>query len=138
MPTYEYRCKACGHEFETMHGMTVPALRKCPKCSKLKLERLISGGSGVIFKGSGFYETDYKQNRRGADSAQEREKRDGAGKPDEAAKTDAKPDTKTEAKGETKSESKSEKKADRGSDAKSESKPKKDSASPRDSGSKKD
>jgi putative FmdB family regulatory protein len=71
MPTYDYRCNACGHEFETMHGMTAPVLRKCPKCGKLKLERLISGGAGVIFKGSGFYETDYKRNRRGADSSKD-------------------------------------------------------------------
>ena len=95
MPTYEYECRACGHAFETMHGMTAPVLRKCPKCGKLKLERLISGGAGVIFKGSGFYETDYKRNRRGADSAQDREKRDTAtkseSKPEEKSET-AKPD----------------------------------------------
>ena len=61
MPTYDYECAACGHVFETMHAMSAPALRKCPKCGKNKLQRLISGGAGVIFKGSGFYETDYRR-----------------------------------------------------------------------------
>ena len=60
MPTYEYRCNACGHEFETIHSITAGALRKCPACGKLKLERLISRGGGIIFKGSGFYQTDYR------------------------------------------------------------------------------
>ena len=60
MPTYEYRCNACDHEFETIHSITAGALRKCPACGKLKLERLISRGGGIIFKGSGFYETDYR------------------------------------------------------------------------------
>ncbi len=60
MPTYEYRCNACSHEFETIHSITAGALRKCPSCGKLKLERLISRGGGIIFKGSGFYETDYR------------------------------------------------------------------------------
>ena len=60
MPTYEYRCKACGNEFEEFQSITAPVLRKCPKCGKLKLERLIGTGAGVIFKGGGFYETDYR------------------------------------------------------------------------------
>jgi len=61
MPTYEYECQACGHAFEELQGMTDPKLTKCPKCKKNKLSRLISGGSGMIFKGTGFYETDYKK-----------------------------------------------------------------------------
>jgi putative FmdB family regulatory protein len=65
MPTYEYRCEACRHEFEIFHSITENALRKCPKCGKLKLRRLIGSGSGIIFKGSGFYETDYKRSRTG-------------------------------------------------------------------------
>lgn len=60
MPTYDYRCSACGHEFELFQQMSDPVKRKCPKCSKLKLERLIGTGAGVLFKGSGFYETDYR------------------------------------------------------------------------------
>ncbi len=61
MPTYEYECDACAHAFEALQTMTEPKLLKCPKCKKNKLQRLIGTGSGVIFKGSGFYETDYKK-----------------------------------------------------------------------------
>ena len=61
MPTYQYECEACGHEFEELQSMTDKKLTKCPKCGKNKLARLIGGGSGMIFKGSGFYETDYKK-----------------------------------------------------------------------------
>jgi putative FmdB family regulatory protein len=61
MPTYEYECQACGYAFEELQGMTDAKLKKCPKCHKNKLSRLIGSGSGMIFKGSGFYETDYKK-----------------------------------------------------------------------------
>jgi len=61
MPTYEYECQACGHSFDELQTMAEPKLTKCPKCHKNKLVRLIGGGSGMIFKGSGFYETDYKK-----------------------------------------------------------------------------
>lgn len=60
MPHYDYRCTACGHEFELFQSMTAPIQRKCPACGKAKLERLIGTGAGVIFKGGGFYETDYR------------------------------------------------------------------------------
>ncbi len=60
MPTYEYECGGCGHAFEALQSMTEAKLVKCPKCKKNKLQRLIGTGSGVIFKGTGFYETDYK------------------------------------------------------------------------------
>jgi putative FmdB family regulatory protein len=63
MPTYEYECRACGHAFEELQGMTDAKLTKCPKCHKNKLSRLIGSGSGMIFKGSGFYETDYKKKK---------------------------------------------------------------------------
>ena len=61
MPTYEYECVACQHAFEALQGMAEPEFKKCPKCGKQKLVRLIGSGSGMIFKGSGFYETDYKK-----------------------------------------------------------------------------
>lgn len=61
MPTYEYECSACGHRFEIFQNMNDDPLRKCPKCQKLKVKRLISGGAGIIFKGSGFYATDYRK-----------------------------------------------------------------------------
>ena len=62
MPTYEYECAACHHQFEQYQAMTDAPVRKCPVCGKLRVERLINGGAGIIFKGSGFYETDYKHN----------------------------------------------------------------------------
>ncbi len=60
MPTYEYNCNNCGHRFEQLQGIKAGALRKCPKCGKSALKRLIGTGSGLIFKGSGFYATDYR------------------------------------------------------------------------------
>ena len=60
MPTYEYICRNCHYEFEKFQSMKDDPLKKCPKCHKDKLEKKISGGSGLIFKGSGFYITDYK------------------------------------------------------------------------------
>ncbi len=61
MPTYDYVCEACGHKFDHFQSMSSRKLRKCPECSKPKLVRLVGAGAGVIFKGSGFYETDYKR-----------------------------------------------------------------------------
>jgi putative FmdB family regulatory protein len=60
MPTYEYICGNCGYEFEHFQSITARPLRKCPECRKTSLKRLIGCGSGVIFKGPGFYETDYR------------------------------------------------------------------------------
>lgn len=60
MPTYDYRCNACGHTFELFQSMKDAPKRKCPECDKNALERLIGLGGGVIFKGGGFYETDYR------------------------------------------------------------------------------
>lgn len=60
MPTYDYACSACGHRFEEFQSMSSDSLKKCPSCKKSKLERLIGTGAGVIFKGSGFYQTDYR------------------------------------------------------------------------------
>ena len=60
MPTYEYACQKCGHEFEQFQSMRDEPLKKCPKCKKAALKRLVGGGAGLIFKGTGFYITDYK------------------------------------------------------------------------------
>ena len=60
MPTYEYVCDGCEHEFELFQSMSESVKRKCPECGELKLRRLIGRGAGVIFKGSGFYQTDYR------------------------------------------------------------------------------
>jgi len=61
MPTYEYKCEACEHAFEEFQEITAERLRKCPECGKLKLNRLISGGGGFLFKGPGFHCNDYKK-----------------------------------------------------------------------------
>lgn len=60
MPTYDYQCDACQHEFELFQSISEPVKRKCPECGKLKLRRLFGTGAAVVFKGSGFYETDYR------------------------------------------------------------------------------
>ncbi len=60
MPTYDYLCDSCGHKFEKFQSITARPLRKCPECGKKQLKRLIGAGAGIIFKGSGFYETDYR------------------------------------------------------------------------------
>jgi putative FmdB family regulatory protein len=60
MPTYEYECTECGHAFERFQSMTAKPDPTCPKCNKKKARRLISGGGGLLFKGSGFYCTDYR------------------------------------------------------------------------------
>lgn len=73
MPTYEYACKACKHEFEEFQSITAPPVRKCPKCGRRQVERKISLGGAVIFKGGGFYETDYRS--EGYRKAQEAEKK---------------------------------------------------------------
>jgi putative FmdB family regulatory protein len=71
MPTYDYECDACGHEFELFQSISESNKRKCPKCSKLKLRRLFGTGAAVVFKGSGFYETDYRSEsyKKGAEKA---------------------------------------------------------------------
>jgi putative FmdB family regulatory protein len=60
MPTYEYQCDACNHNFDEFQSFTEKPLKKCPKCSKSKLRRVFGTGAAIIFKGSGFYQTDYR------------------------------------------------------------------------------
>ena len=60
MPTYEYKCDSCGHRFERLQSITARPIRKCPKCGRPALRRLIGTGAAVLFKGSGFYATDYR------------------------------------------------------------------------------
>ena len=60
MPTYDYQCDACDHKFELYQGINDEKKRKCPECGKLKLRRLIGTGAAIVFKGSGFYQTDYR------------------------------------------------------------------------------
>ena len=65
MPTYEYACPKCAHEFEHFQSMRDEPLKKCPKCKKSGVKRLVGGGAGLIFKGTGFYITDYKKKSGG-------------------------------------------------------------------------
>jgi len=67
MPTYEYECSVCSHGFEVLQSMLDKKLRKCPACGKMTLKRLIGTGGGIVFKGSGFYETDYKRKKPAAE-----------------------------------------------------------------------
>jgi putative FmdB family regulatory protein len=60
MPTYDYKCAVCEHQWEEFQSITAKPTRKCPECGKLKAKRLIGPGAGIIFKGSGFYQTDYR------------------------------------------------------------------------------
>lgn len=68
MPTYEYECKGCGHALEISQPMTEAPKRSCPKCGARKLVRRIGGGGGIIFKGAGFYATDYRKGSPPKDS----------------------------------------------------------------------
>ena len=61
MPTYEYQCKACGHTLEEFHSIMVPPLTRCPRCDTDNLVRVMGMGGGLIFRGTGFYLTDYKK-----------------------------------------------------------------------------
>lgn len=73
MPTYEYQCENCGHCFEQFQSITASPLKKCPECRKMKLNRLIGTGGGIIFKGRGFYETDYRSESYRAGEKKEKE-----------------------------------------------------------------
>lgn len=61
MPTYDYACESCGHRLEAFQSMSEAPLRRCPECGRERLQRQIGTGAGILFKGSGFYETDYKR-----------------------------------------------------------------------------
>jgi putative FmdB family regulatory protein len=96
VPTYEYKCDACGHTFEKFQSIKADSLKKCPECSKQKLRRLIGVGGGFIFKGSGFYITDYR------DSAYKDKAKAEAGNDGKSENEDGKP---AESKAESKSDS---------------------------------
>jgi len=69
MPTYDYRCENCGNEMEAFQSIKDAPLTKCPKCGKDTLKKMISGGAGLIFKGTGFYLTDYKDKKTSTTAA---------------------------------------------------------------------
>jgi putative FmdB family regulatory protein len=92
VPTYDYQCEKCGYSFEKFQSITASTSRKCPKCGKSALKRLIGTGSAVIFKGTGFYQTDYP-----SDSYKQSVKKE----TDKSSKKEKKKEVKTEAKTET-------------------------------------
>ena len=90
MPTYDYRCNACGHEFEEFQSFSEKVLVTCPKCKKKKLQRLFGTGSAILFKGSGFYETDYRSDGYKASAKADSEKStDTSSKPTASGSTDS-------------------------------------------------
>lgn len=89
MPTYDYECDGCGHAFELFQSISAPVEKKCPECKKPKLRRLFGTGAAVVFKGSGFYQTDYR-----SDSYRKAAEKD---KPAAESKSDAKSESKSEA-----------------------------------------
>jgi putative FmdB family regulatory protein len=120
MPTYDYICRACGHEFELFQQMSDSVKRKCPECGKPKLERLIGTGAGVLFKGGGFYETDYRSDSY--TKAADADKKAAEGKSDATAADKKSPEsaaggeskTKADAAASSKSESSSSSESTRG------------------------
>lgn len=88
MPTYEYKCDACGNRFEKFQSITAAPVRKCPRCGKNKVRRLIGTGAGLIFKGSGFYITDYRD-KSYADKA--KAESGGGSSSDDKSTSDSKP-----------------------------------------------
>ncbi len=82
MPTYDYVCDGCGHAFELFQSMTDSVKKTCPKCKKKKLRRLIGAGGALVFKGSGFYKTDYRSESYKKGAAAD----SGGGKPEGGSK----------------------------------------------------
>ena len=97
MPTYGYRCRSCGNEFEVLQKISDPPLVTCPKCAG-KLDKMVYA-AGIIYKGSGYYNTDYKSGSKGSDKASDKADSNGSGSSSEAS-GDAKPaaEPKTESK----------------------------------------
>lgn len=93
MPTYDYVCDGCGHAFELFQSMTDGVKRTCPECGKKKLRRLIGAGGAIVFKGSGFYKTDYRSEsyKKGA-AADSGGKSEGGKKPDSGRSDSGKSD----------------------------------------------
>lgn len=93
MPTYDYVCDGCGHAFELFQSMTDSVKRTCPECGKKKLRRLIGAGGAIVFKGSGFYKTDYRSEsyKKGA-AADSGGKSEGGKKPDSGTSDSGKSD----------------------------------------------
>lgn len=91
MPTYEYECEACSHNFDEFQSMSEEPLKKCPKCGKKKLRRVFGAGAAILFKGSGFYSTDYRSESYKSAAKADKESsgsKESSGTSDTASKTD--------------------------------------------------
>ena len=108
MPTYDYVCDACDHKFELFQSITAEPEKKCPECGKRKLRRLIGPGAAIVFKGSGFYQTDYR--------SESYKKRAEADKPASDSGSKSSESKGSESKSESKPASKSEKKTKKAAD----------------------
>jgi putative FmdB family regulatory protein len=89
MPTYEYVCDHCEHHFELFQQMTDPVKRKCPECGRLALRRLVGAGAGVLFRGNGFYQTDYRSVSYRKAAVAEKKSTDGGGEKKKESKSAA-------------------------------------------------
>lgn len=89
MPTYDYKCSACDHRWELIQPITSNPVRKCPECGRLKAERVIGPGAGIIFKGSGFYQTDYRSESYKKSAEADRKAQDTSGKSESSGKSDS-------------------------------------------------
>jgi putative FmdB family regulatory protein len=87
MPTYDYKCANCEHQWEEFQSITAKPKRKCPECGKLKAKRMIGPGAGIIFKGSGFYETDYRSSSYNKDAAADKKASESSSKSDSESKS---------------------------------------------------
>lgn len=105
MPTYDYQCDACGHAFELFQSINDSIKKKCPECKRLKLRRLFGTGAAIMFKGSGFYQTDYRSDsykkaaaadQKPSESKSESSSKDSKGS-DSTSKSDSKPASETKA-----------------------------------------
>jgi putative FmdB family regulatory protein len=106
MPTYDYSCDSCNHEFELFQSITAKPEKKCPKCKKNKLRRLFGAGAGIMFKGSGFYQTDYRSDSYKKAAEADKPKTDSAPAGDSnSSKSETKP-AKSESKSKPKAEAK--------------------------------
>lgn len=103
MPTYDYECDACGHEFELFQSISESVKSKCPKCGKRKLRRLFGTGAAIVFKGSGFYQTDYrsdsykkraKEEKKAAEGSSEKKSSENKSSDGKSSKTDGKSNSK--------------------------------------------
>ena len=98
MPTYDYQCKSCGHKWELFQSITAQPEKKCPECGKKQAERVIGPGAGIIFRGSGFYQTDYRSEKYKKAAEADRKSQESGSKSESNGSGGTKSETKSESK----------------------------------------